>query len=268
MLSPRAAVLVCLLGSAEGYAAVRDDRVFASSRNQHGKNSTTSDHEGDMKVSLGVQADASVSELKEDMDGVQEVQTLKAADDEGLSSLGETDHKVAFAVDSFGSVTATDSMEVRRLHAKLDNLDDMYKTNLTRSNLESPKQPPPWWKLAAKRGLLCSELEGKNAVTKCGKCLNLKYAGHRGCGSITSEETTAAISSHTAELQNQLEKETNAGKKEALKIAIRRPPSGCGFWYEWGLFGDWHRCRAGAKGCYGADNSGGNTPHDREAYSC
>ena len=81
MLSPGAVALLCFLGSAEGYATVRDDRVFASSRDQQSKNSTTSDHDGDMKVSVRVQADASVSELKENMDGVQEVQTLKATDD-------------------------------------------------------------------------------------------------------------------------------------------------------------------------------------------
>ena len=69
MLSPGAVVLVFLLGSAEGYATVRDDRVFASSRDQQSKNSTTSDHDGDMKVSVGVQADASFSKLKNDAQG-------------------------------------------------------------------------------------------------------------------------------------------------------------------------------------------------------
>ena len=52
---------------------VQDDRVFASSLYQQSKTSTTSDHDGDMTVSVEVRKDGSISNLKESVDGVHEV---------------------------------------------------------------------------------------------------------------------------------------------------------------------------------------------------
>ena len=77
MLSAWAVVLSCLLVYAEGHAAVRDDRVFASSQNQQNTTSKISDHGCDMKFSVGVQADGSISDVEESLDGVHEVETTK-----------------------------------------------------------------------------------------------------------------------------------------------------------------------------------------------
>jgi len=173
MLSPGAVVLVFLLGSAEGYATVRDDRVFASSLDQQSKNSTASDRDGDMKVSVGVQADASVSELEDDMDGVQ---TLKAADDR--SSLGET---------------------------------------------ELNENAPP----KDKKGTPCFELDQnkkkvKNQKGPCKKCEEKKYAGHLGCGFLT----------------------TGVGG-DVTKPGDCTPSERdcCEDWYEWGLMGRKYICQ-------------------------
>ena len=46
------------------------------------------------------------------IEGYKAVQMKDAAHDEGLLSLGGTDHKVAYAVDAFGALTATDSLYV------------------------------------------------------------------------------------------------------------------------------------------------------------
>lgn len=102
MLSPGAVVLTCLLVSAEGYATIPDGRFFPSSGKPQTKTSPSSDHGGDMTVSVAVQADGSFSEVE-----AREVPIEDGRVDEGFISIGEKDHTVAIAVGPDGSLHST-----------------------------------------------------------------------------------------------------------------------------------------------------------------
>merc|ERR1719456_1746982 len=112
--------------------------------------------------------------------------------------------------------------EVRRLEAELDNLDDMYKTNLAHSMNESSKEPLPralnGWGMKQTKGRTCSEI----LTDKCGtNCADLKFAGWLGCSGI--------------------------------------PSPGCESWYEWGMR-SWKICKDNGNGkCMGLGFTCGHT---------
>ena len=62
----------CFAARSVANVQVRDHQVFASFGSQHKNRSLTSDHGGDMTVSMAVQADGRISEVK-NMDGEQEL---------------------------------------------------------------------------------------------------------------------------------------------------------------------------------------------------